>query len=700
MRSKKIIMIKKLLVAVLFLSFYSTAVISQVSSPQPLCVSVLPIPLGAVTLNWTTPIDPLNQFVNYKIYRAPALAGPYALVLGGTITVYNQTTFTDNTAGANTAIKYYYIQTTYNAPGAILSPPIDTVRTIFLTAVPFPVGDATLTWNATDTPPIASSTGIYNIFMEFPAGSGNWSLTGSTTNLNFIDTIFTCNSILNYRVEIADGSGCVSVSSLGGGVAFQNAFVPSVPVLDTLSVNNNNQPILNWSANTAPDVAGYVIYEQNAAGSWITVDTVFGINNLNYTYLLGNAGLDSLRFRVAAFDSCTNISPAGNNLQTMYLTSVADICNHSATLNWTAYPSIGTGLAGYRVYQATAAAGPYVYLGTVAPGVLTFSATGLSTLTTYYFKVIAFDFSGQKKASSNRRSFYCAAPIPPNFLYCVAANVGSSNRVDITAFVDTNASVLGYKVMRATNNSPNGYTQIGMVAPTSLPIIMYSDYNADTDNKSYYYKFINVDSCGFDGMQSNIGRTMKLTAHGNSDFTNTLTWNKYQAWDGNVLSYHLYRGLNGLLETIPIKTFYPFMTDDTTYTDTVLSILKGDGNFYYQIEAVEGAGIVFNFGAISRSNIATAKQDPEMFIPNAFTPEAGVNTVFVPIATWANYANYSLDIFDRYGENLFSTKKLGEGWDGTMHGRNCETGVYVYILSYRSAKGEDIHRKGIVTLLR
>ena len=695
-------MLKKLIFAVVFLTFCFTTALAQVPSPQPRCVSVLQ-PSGDVTITWTPSVGPVGQFDHYTVYMASVFGGPYAAQVP-TITVQAQSSATIVGANANVGIRYFYIQTTYNSPGPINSAPIDTISSILVNAVPG-AGTANICWNQMQTPLLNSSSGVYNIYMEYPAGSGIWNLTGTTTSLCFIDTVFQCNNAINYRVEIADNTGCVSVSSVDGGV-FQNIIVPSTPSMDTVSVNNNNHPMMNWTASTAPDVAGYVIYisTNGCAGPFTTIDTVLGMNNTSYTYLTGNADADSLTFRVAAFDLCGNISPAGNCIQTIYLTTVANICNHSATLTWTAYPSIGNGLAGYNVYQATTIGGPYSYLGTVPPGTLTFSATGLSTSTTYYFKVTAFDFSGNNSSSSNRKIFYCAAPIPPNFLYCVSATVGASNRIDVTAFVDTAASVLGYKVMRSTLNSPNLYEQVGMIAPTSLPIIMFSDYNADTDNKSYYYTLINVDSCGFDGMESNVGRSIHCTAQANSNFTNTIKWNKYEAWDGNVLSYHVYRGLNGLIELNPIGTINPstlMYPEEFTFVDTtVWGELNGDGNFYYQIEAVEGAGTVFNFGALSRSNIAIAKQEPEMFIPNAFVPAGGVNTVFVPVTTWANYSNYQFDIFNRFGENIFSTSKIGEGWDGSRHGRNCESGVYVYLIKYRNAKGEDFQRKGIVTLVR
>ena len=58
-----------------------------------------------------------------------------------------------------------------------------------------------------------------------------------------------------------------------------------------------------------------------------------------------------------------------------------------------------------------------------------------------------------------------------------------------------------------------------------------------------------------------------------------------------------------MIPTVPILTINKIWGADTTLVDNVHDILKGDGNFYYQIEAVEGAGIAFNFGALSRYNV-------------------------------------------------------------------------------------------------
>ncbi len=692
-----------LLIAFAFSSF--TIAKAQVLSPQITCVSVLPN--GDVTLNWLTPADPLVQFVNYKIYSSTTGAvGSFTLVTGGTIGVYLTTSFTIVGANGNAGPLYFYIQTTYfSGAGNVTSPPLDTSRSMFLNIVAG-VGTATLSWNMVNTTALASSSGIYNIYMEYPANV--WTLTGTTTNTNFVDTVFVCNhsnSTIHYRVEVADNTGCTSVSSVAGAV-LHNLIVPAIPVLDTMSVDNNNNAMMNWSVNSAPDVAGYVIYERSGNG-WITVDTVFGINNTNYTHLTSNGGIDSLEYRVAAFDSCGNISPAGVSMKTIWLRATADICNKSANLFWNSYNTFAAGLGGYNVYQSSvSAAGPYTFVGSVPAGTLTYSATGLTLNTTYYFKVEAFDASGHKTASSSRLTFNCVAPIPPTFLYLVTASVSGSNRVDITGFVDTLASVRGYKIMRAPDNAPSLMSEIGFIPSPPNPLITFADYTANTDDNSYVYKIITVDSCGFDGLQSNIGRTMRLTAHGNDDFTNTITWNRYEGWD-SVLSYKIFRGLDGVINPTPIFVYtniHPNIHgNDTTYTDTaVWRELKGDGNFYYQIQAVQQIGNPYGFAAYSLSNIAIAKQQAEMFIPNAFTPEAGQNVTFVPIVRWADYSNYKMDIFNRFGENIFTTNVLGQGWNGSTNtnGRNCETGVYVYFIHFRTATGDDFMRKGQVTLIR
>lgn len=664
-----------------------------VESPQPRCVSVLPN--GDVTITWSTPADTGGTFNSYFIYTSASAAGPFTLL--DSIFVYGQTTYTHVGANGNAAPVYYYIQTRSGCGGLVNSPALDTIASMHLTVANPSNGTALLSWNPIAVPNITSSSGIYNIYQESPAGI--WTLIGTSTGLNFIDTILVCNAVVNYRIEMPDSTGCISVSSIDGGL-FQNIIVPIIPVMDTLSVDNNNNALMNWNVNPSPDVAAYIIYQFNGT-AWIPIDTVYGINSTNYNYLLSDADLASEQYRIAAFDSCGNVSPLGPILSTIYLTSVPDICNRSAELNWTAYPVIGTGLAGYRIYRSTvSASGPYTLDGTVGPGVLTYSSVSLAPSTTYYFKVEAFDASGTRTVSSNRISFYSAVPIPPNFSYLRKVSVLDPDRIDVTAHVDLAASTSQFKVFRSLNNVPADFIQVGTVPVSTSSPIVFNDYNVLTDKNSYYYKIINVDSCGYDGLETNIGRTMLLTAISNSqDMVNYLSWNDYENWSGGVMSYNIYRGIDGTFDPVPIANV-PFTGSGiNTYTDDISTLLQGEGVFDYYIEALEGMGNTFGFSDNSISNIAEAYQDPIVFIPNAFRP-AGLNGIFMPVTTFVDFTEYEFHVFNRWGLKVFSTTDVEFGWDGTNNGVKQPLGVYVYLVRFKTSKGEYMEFKGSVTLLR
>lgn len=667
--------------------------LSIVESPQPRCVSVLPN--GDVTLTWLTPLDTAGTFNGYFIYTSASPGGPFTLL--DSILVYGQTSYTHVGANANAAALYYYIQTRSGCVGQVFAQPKDTIASIHLTVVNPGNGTAVLSWNPIAIPNISTSSGIYNIYQEFPTGV--WTLVGTTTGLSFIDTIFVCNQTVNYRVEISDASGCISVSSVDGGL-FQNIIVPTIPTFDTLSVDDSNNALMNWNINPSPDVAAYIIYQFNGS-VWVPIDTVFGINNINYNYLLSDADLASEQYRLAAFDTCGNVSPLGTVFSTIYLTSVPNICNRSVDLSWTAYPTIGTGLAGYRIYRSTVGtAGPYTLDGTVGPGTLTFSSLGLAASTTYYYKIEAFDFSGTRTVSSNRISFYSAVPIPPVFSYLRKVSVLDPSRVDVTCHVDVAASTLNYKIMRSLDTVSANFSQIGTVPVSVVSPIIFSDYNALYDKNSYYYKIVNVDSCGYDGLETNIGRTILLNAVSNSeDMTNHLWWNDYEDWLGNVMSYNIYRGVDGVIDPTPIA-MVPFTGSGTnTFDDDISMILQGEGVFNYYVEALEGMGNIYGFSDNSISNIAEAYQDPKVFIPNAFRPY-GFNSVFIPVTTFVDFTEYEFDVFNRWGLQVFSTNNVDQGWDGTNHGTKQELGVYVYLVRFKTSKGEYLEFKGSVTLLR
>jgi fibronectin type 3 domain-containing protein len=74
--------------------------------------------------------------------------------------------------------------------------------------------------------------------------------------------------------------------------------------------------------------------------------------------------------------------------------------NHTVVLTWTA--STGTDVAGYNIYRGTKSGGPYVKIGT--DNALDFTDAVVTSGSTYFYVVTAFDSSGNESANSNEAS--------------------------------------------------------------------------------------------------------------------------------------------------------------------------------------------------------------------------------------------------------------------------------------------------------
>jgi gliding motility-associated-like protein len=90
------------------------------------------------------------------------------------------------------------------------------------------------------------------------------------------------------------------------------------------------------------------------------------------------------------------------------------------------------------------------------------------------------------------------------------------------------------------------------------------------------------------------------------------------------------------------------------------------------------------------------------FVPNAFSPNGdGKNDRFNVLETCL-VEKYKLDIFNRWGELVFTTLSTSKSWDGTYNGQDAEGGVYFYRINARltDRSKEEIELKGDITLIR
>jgi gliding motility-associated-like protein len=114
------------------------------------------------------------------------------------------------------------------------------------------------------------------------------------------------------------------------------------------------------------------------------------------------------------------------------------------------------------------------------------------------------------------------------------------------------------------------------------------------------------------------------------------------------------------------------------------------------------AMIVWDNNQCSDTMVKTITVIPDfnVYIPNSFTPNGdGLNDTFQPMAR--NYkGNYSLQVFNRWGQMVFTTTNINDGWNGTFLNQSCKEESYIYLIKLAAGDGAEKEYKGTVTLVR
>jgi gliding motility-associated-like protein len=92
------------------------------------------------------------------------------------------------------------------------------------------------------------------------------------------------------------------------------------------------------------------------------------------------------------------------------------------------------------------------------------------------------------------------------------------------------------------------------------------------------------------------------------------------------------------------------------------------------------------------------------YLPNAFTPNGdGLNDMFAAIPKHDIIDQFLMIIYNRWGQLLFETKDINQGWDGTYKGSPCMMGAYIYRIDYKELGQQPVESKvveGTVLLVR
>ena len=153
---------------------------------------------------------------------------------------------------------------------------------------------------------------------------------------------------------------------------------------------------------------------------------------------------------------------------------------------------------------------------------------------------------------------------------------------------------------------------------------------------------------------------------------------------------------NGLLTIKPIYYFghnlsYLWTPNQNILSDTVLNaqVFPDDDKRYFL--KITGAG---NCSDTASVNVVVLKLPK---IPNVFSPNGdGVNDTWV-IEHLESYPGCTVQVFDRYGKQVYVSLGYSRSWNGKSNGKELPTGTYYYIIYPRNGRQP---LSGSITILR
>ena len=160
----------------------------------------------------------------------------------------------------------------------------------------------------------------------------------------------------------------------------------------------------------------------------------------------------------------------------------------------------------------------------------------------------------------------------------------------------------------------------------------------------------------------------------------------------------------------PLVNFYNFSQNATSYEWNF-----GDGDSSFAVntnhsfpgESIDYLVVLTAFNEVGCSDTAAIYIHVGfiLYVPNSFTPNDDErNQDFLPIIS-AGYklGTYRLNIYNRWGENVFESYDPNVGWNGTygQSSINCEIGTYTYEIELEVLQNQEIKKLiGHVNLIR
>ncbi|MBD78455.1 MAG: hypothetical protein CL840_06015 [Crocinitomicaceae bacterium] len=687
---------------------------AQLAPPELRCVSVEDN--GDITLTWLPTADPKGQFLNYFIYTS-VNGSNFTPPTSGKITnrLQNVKTFVGINFPGPTLKNYkFFIITEYFDGGIKNSIPSDTLTVIELDLSTTGIFSGTLNWNLMRTNPLPTWEGKYNLKRKLetvppaapPIAWTDKFATPDYSTITFKDNIARCLSDISYQIELKDASGCISKSNVAKA-RLEQKVGPAKMTFDQVSVNRfNGSTQLNWWGHPSNLVTSYGIFYVDPSGIKVPIDTV-PASQLVYHDSDPNHDPTFSRqcYIVVAFDSCGKSQGGGQMHCTPYVVDSADDCAGEISLYWTPYVGWAE-VESYDIYMRTSVDSNYRKIGSAPGRDTSFVVKKLNTQILYTFYIEARDKSGRFFGRSNLRGASFDRKGKPKFIKLRSASIVSDEEVELRVLLDRKKPFKRINMYRGINQDGPFKKVASLQPPTKNAkdtLFSLFDNSARPFQMGYYYYLEVIDLCDNAVRRSNNFRTIFLSGESNRySMSNSLNWLTNVSSDSSAADkdvYSLYRGISKNYKSDPIRSLW---SNEPSYLDDISGEVHNGDEFCYRLKLVQAPSDTFEIADTCLSNEICFKMEPDVFIPNSFTPNRdGINEVWRPKTSYINpFSNYSLKVFDRWGKLAFETMSPLEGWNGQRNNGDAPTGIYTYHLEVVTVYGSIIEYRGLFNLVR
>jgi chitodextrinase len=418
-----------------------------------------------------------------------------------------------------------------------------------------------------------------------PSANGPWTgiATVGPNVTTYMQMGLSSLSTYYFHVYAYNSLGNSPYSNIASGttLAAPDTIAPSIPSGLTASAISSNRVNLSWVGATdsgGSGLAGYTVYLNGTQVATVTTASYMAT---------GLAPNTSYCFTVAASDNAGNVStPSGQVCATTLGTvpvapsGLVALAISSSQINLT-WQDNSSNESGFIVQRASSSSGPWTQIGLMGANVTSCAHTGLTAATTYFYRVCAYNTSGNSAFSAVTSATTQALPdtTAPSIPSGITATATSTSQVSVSwgASTETGGSGLaGYQVYRngtvVTTTTATSYTDSGLSANTSYCYTIVASDNAGNNSSA------SSETCATTPSPSSANpaapSNLATTAVDSTD--STLDW---QDNSNNELGFQIQRATssNG-----PWSVVGSVGANVTTYTDTGLD---PSTTYYYEVDA-------------------------------------------------------------------------------------------------------------------